>query len=218
MNQKRRERNSGGHTQSSPRPSQPGEEDEDSPARCSGGRGAEGLAGRLAPLSRCFEIGASRGKMLRAVGDVGPPPWIPISRTAQGPPGTRLSHGRGTPAVTEGENPRPSPASPLPVAASSPRSCPCQWLSQSRYPPNTLVLMSAVKDGLWEQWVMLGAGAMAVSFLSRLETPPGSRGLGISPACRDKQGRSLKTLCPDGRFPVEATNVSHHRVNTPGVQ
>lgn len=35
--------------------------------------------------------------------------------------------------------------------------------------PNTFVLMSEVKEGLWGQWVMLGAGPMAVSFLSRLD-------------------------------------------------
>lgn len=70
-----------------------------------GARG--GLAGGLGRLSRCFEIGASRGKMLWGGGGCRcptPSPWIPIFRAAQGPPGIRFPHVRGTAVITEGED------------------------------------------------------------------------------------------------------------------
>lgn len=72
----------------------------------------------LARFSRCFEIGASRGKMLREVGAVGVPPPAVDSYFwgCAGTPSMDL-HGRGTAVLTD------------------PRLLPCQWLCQSQYLP-----------------------------------------------------------------------------------
>lgn len=117
-----------------------------------------GLAEGLAHLSRWFEIGASRGKMLRGVGmSVSrPPPGIPNFRSAQGPPGTPMAEApRWLLRGRTWEPPTPSQTPPLPVA-----------IPVSSY---TFVSVSEVKEGLQGQWVMLGAGPKAVPFFSRLD-------------------------------------------------
>lgn len=85
----------------------PGKEDEDWKTRCACGRGAGGGVQGASPASPGalkLELPAEKCCGGWAMSVSRPPPWIPIFRAAQGPPGTRFPHVRGTAVVTEGED------------------------------------------------------------------------------------------------------------------